>query len=72
MINLSNSLKIFEDINGFICNNANSSFSEDTGFAIKGWNAVRWENAGIKIMKDCAVCMGNYFFGMKNQEDLKV
>ncbi len=50
----------------------NSNFSEDGGFAIKGWNSVRWENAGIKITTDCAICMGNYYFGMENEEDLKV
>ena len=50
----------------------NPDYSEDSGFAIKGWNRVRWENAGIKILEDCAVCMGNYFFGMEGKEDLKV
>lgn len=50
----------------------NLDYSEDDGFAIKGWNTVRWENAGIKIMEDCAICMGNYFFSMENQKDLKV
>jgi hypothetical protein len=49
-----------------------SDFKEDSGFAIKGWNTVRWENAGIKITQDCAICMGNYFFGMENETDLKV
>lgn len=51
---------------------SNPDFSEDSGFAIKGWNRVRWENAGIKILEECAVCMGNYFFGMEGKEDLKV
>ena len=23
-------------------------------------------------MSDCAICMGNYFFGMEGEEDLKV
>ena len=50
----------------------NSTFSEDSGFAIKGWNNVKWENIGIKIMQDCAICMGNYFFGIEGEEDLKV
>ena len=50
----------------------NSSFSEDDGFAIKGWIGVRWENVRIKIMKDCAVCMGNYFFSRQDEDDLKV
>ena len=35
----------------------NSSYSEDGGFAIKGWNTVRWEDVGIKIMEDCAICV---------------
>lgn len=51
---------------------ANLDYSEDSGFAIKGWNSVKWENEGIKILEDCAVCMGNYFFGMEGKEDLKV
>jgi len=50
----------------------NSDFPEDTGFAIKGWNKVRWKNAGIKITQDYIVCMGNYFFGMDKKDDLKV
>ena len=50
----------------------NSSFSEDKGFAIKSWSDVKWENAGVKIIDDIAVCMGNYFFIAHNQEDLKV
>ena len=51
---------------------SNPNYSEDNGFAIKGWNSVNWENIGIKIMSDCAICMGNYFFGMEGKEDLKV
>jgi len=50
----------------------NSSFSEDKGFAIKSWTDVKWENAGVKIIDDIAICMGNYFFINHNQEDLKV
>tara|TARA_B100000700_G_C14598514_1_gene647975 strand:+ start:203 stop:661 length:459 start_codon:yes stop_codon:yes gene_type:complete len=50
----------------------NPNFSEDSGFAIKGWENVRWENSGIKIENDCAICMGNYFFSISGQEDLKV
>ncbi len=54
----------------FIGGNAN--FSEDEGFAIKGWSRITWENVGIKIMQDCAICMGNYFFCLEDKEDLKV
>ena len=50
----------------------NPDFSEDSGFAIKGWNSVRWENSGIKLEGNIAICMGNYYFGKENEEDLKV
>ena len=36
--------------------------SEDTGFAIKGWTDVKWENNGIYTTDDTAMAMGNYFF----------
>ena len=50
----------------------NSNFGEDNGFAIKGWHQIRWENVGINIIDDIALCMGNYFFSLKGEEDLKV
>ena len=50
----------------------NSNFDEDNGFAIKGWHQIRWENVGINIIDDIALCMGNYFFSLKGEEDLKV
>ncbi len=50
----------------------NSNFDEDNGFAIKGWCQIRWENVGINIIDDIALCMGNYFFSLKGEEDLKV
>lgn len=36
--------------------------TEDTGFAIRGWTDVRWENCGITLLDDVAIAMGNYFF----------
>merc|ERR1712087_291408 len=36
--------------------------SEDSGFAIKGWTAVRFENTGIILYQSTATAMGNYFF----------
>tara|TARA_B100000902_G_scaffold183065_1_gene175819 strand:+ start:5242 stop:5700 length:459 start_codon:yes stop_codon:yes gene_type:complete len=50
----------------------NPDYLEDEGFAIKEWNSVRWENVGIKIFENYAICMGNYFFGMENSSELKV
>ncbi|WP_029009277.1 hypothetical protein [Azospirillum halopraeferens] len=36
--------------------------TEDTGFAITPWTAVRFENHGIATVGDGAVAMGNYYF----------
>ena len=36
--------------------------AEDSGFAIKGWTNVRFENEGIVTDDDNAIAMGNYFF----------
>lgn len=36
--------------------------AEDTGFAIKGWTDVRFENEGIITDDDNAMAMGNYYF----------
>lgn len=36
--------------------------TEDSGFAIKGWTNVRWENNGIYTAGDSAMAMGNYYF----------
>lgn len=36
--------------------------TEDSGFAIKGWTDVRWENNGIYTNGDNAMAMGNYYF----------
>ena len=36
--------------------------AEDTGFAIKGWTNVRFENEGIVTDDDNAMAMGNYYF----------
>ena len=41
---------------------SNGACEEDSGFAIKGWTAVRFENSGIIINEANAIAMGNYFF----------
>ena len=40
----------------------NPNFTEDKGFAIKGWTNIRWTNSGISIIGRIAICMGNYYF----------
>ena len=50
----------------------NSNFDEDSGFALLGWKAVRFENVGIKIEGNIAIAMGNYFFKRKDELEVKV
>ncbi len=48
--------------------------TEDGGFAIKPWTAVRWENEGTIIDEDAntAMAMGNYYFTDTDGNDTKV
>lgn len=46
--------------------------TEDTGFAIKGWTDVRWENNGVYTDADSAMAMGNYYFTDPDGEETKV
>lgn len=50
----------------------NNSFSEDTGFAIKSWTKVRFENEGVLINGVTALTMGNYFFTSTSGDEVKV
>ena len=49
-----------------------SEGTEDSGFAIKGWTNVRWENADIYTSADSAMAMGNYFFTAPDGAETKV
>ena len=46
--------------------------SEDSGFAIKGWTNVRWENNGIYTNEKSAMAMGNYYFTGPDGNETKV
>ncbi|MBD2840814.1 phosphoribosyl-AMP cyclohydrolase [Erythrobacter rubeus] len=46
--------------------------AEDSGFAIKGWTDVRFENEGIVTDDDNAMAMGNYFFTLPDGSVTKV
>ena len=50
----------------------NSNFDEDSGFALLGWKAIRFENIGIKIEVNIAIAMGNYFFQKEDGSEVKV
>lgn len=46
--------------------------TEDGGFAIKPWTAVRWENNSTIVDGDSATAMGNYYFTDTDGNDTKV
>merc|ERR1719464_489437 len=48
--------------------NPSSVVSEDSGFTIKGWTAVRFENEGVILYHSTATAMGNYFFTNQDGE----
>merc|ERR1719277_1455140 len=52
--------------------NPGSVISEDSGFAIKGWTAVRFENEGIILYHSTAMAMGNYYFTDSTGSETKV
>ena len=47
---------------------SNGVVAEDTGFAIKGWTDVRWENADILTVGRQGLAMGNYYFTLDGEE----
>jgi len=51
---------------------SNNACKEDTGFAIKGWTSVEFENSGIIVNKINAIAMGNYFFTGSDGSKTKV
>ena len=51
---------------------SNGACEEDTGFAIKGWTSVRFENSGFIINDANAIAMGNYFFTGEDGSETKV
>ena len=51
----------------------NPKYPEDSGFAIKAWIHIRWQNAGIKMIGSTAFAMGNYYFTpAQGEEEMKV
>lgn len=50
----------------------NNVCPEDSGFAIKGWTAVRFDNVDVLTEGPTAMAMGNYFFTDPEGEEVKV
>jgi len=47
-------------------------YPEDTGFAIKGWTNVRFENNNMLVQGPTGSAMGNYFFTTPEGDEVKV
>jgi hypothetical protein len=47
-------------------------FDEDSGFALKPWSDVHFENAKIDVDENTAYAVGHYFFTDSNGETTKV
>merc|ERR1719191_2409696 len=60
----------YKALSYFVANN--NACPEDKGFAIKGWTAVRFENAGIITVGRVGMAMGNYFFTTPEGDEAKV
>ena len=50
----------------------NKVCEEDTGFAIKDWKSIKFENYKIVELNNYFLSMGNYFFEKEKNEFLKV
>ena len=50
----------------------NDACPEDTGFAIKGWTAVRFENVDVLTEGKVGMAMGNYYFTTPEGDEVKV
>ena len=50
----------------------NNVCKEDTGFAIKNWKSIKFENYKVVENNDNLLAMGNYFFENDKNEFLKV
>ena len=50
----------------------NPNFDEDSGFALLEWEAVRFENIGLRIEGNIAIAMGNYYFQKEDKSEVKV
>ena len=49
-----------------------SEGTEDKGFALAPYSAVRWENEGTLVDEDSAMAMGNYYFTGPDGKETKV
>lgn len=55
----------------FIAGDA-KKYSEDGGFAVTPWTAIRWENTGFVLEDNRAIVQGNYYFTDTSGGETKV
>jgi len=51
---------------------ANEEFSEDSGFALRPWSNVRFDNHTVKFFENIAITMGHYYFTGPDGSETKV
>lgn len=50
----------------------NSKYKEDSGFALRPWSNVRFDNHTVKIQGNIAIAMGHYYFTGPDGSETKV
>ncbi|MEM9401348.1 MAG: hypothetical protein AAGA44_02535 [Pseudomonadota bacterium] len=50
----------------------NDKFAEDSGFALRPWSNVRFDNHTVKMQGNIAIAMGHYFFTGPDGTETKV
>lgn len=50
----------------------NKKYAEDSGFALKPWSKVRFDNHTVKMHGNIAIAMGHYYFTGPDSKETKV
>jgi len=50
----------------------NDDYGEDSGFALRPWSTVRFDNHTVKMQGNIAIAMGHYYFTGPDGTDTKV
>lgn len=50
----------------------NSKYAEDSGFALRPWSKVRFDNHTVKMHGNIAIAMGHYYFTGPDRTETKV
>jgi len=50
----------------------NAEYAEDSGFALRPWSKVRFDNHTVKMQGNIAIAMGHYYFTGPDKTETKV